>query len=122
MTMSESTITGGPVSAIAAIPIAAIWIREVRRYTERFVEHALRLCAPRLLGRAAMGGQVLIERRADDLGQRASVVRAQFLDAITLLLSQVHLGTSCRSHIQRSIQHIRMNAAPHPRWDAYGGV
>lgn len=105
--MSESISIGRSLSAIAAIPITAIRIGEVRSDTECFVEYALRLRAPRLLGRATMSREVLVERCADDLRQCTSVVCAQLLDAIALLLGQVDLGTGCSSHIQRSIQHAR---------------
>src|SRR4029077_4031378 len=105
MTMSVSISIGRSLSAIAAIPIAAIWIGEVRCDAKRLIEHALRLRTTLLFGCAAVSRKVFVQRCPNDLGQRASVVRTQLLDLLALFCRQVDLGTSCRSHIQRSIQH-----------------
>lgn len=57
-----------------------------------------------LVGIRALMLQIGVERRADDLRERAPIACSQFFYATSLLCCQVDLCT-CSSHIQRSIQH-----------------
>ncbi len=95
---------GHPLSPLDRVPIPietvlfiAVGVWEVRRDAEGFVQYALALCAPLLLGPGAVGRQILVERRADHLRQAASIARAQLLNLTALLIGQVDLG-ACSRH------------------------
>ena len=76
---------------IEAIRLIAIGVWEIGSDAKRLIEYRSPLSHPCLLSCGAVGRKVFVQCGAYDLGQCATVARAQLLDLATLILGQIHL-------------------------------